>query len=290
MPKLNLLVFIFLVFIVLFFFFKTSIWDGKGKFILVANGQDDVLVSVFDPRREAIVGISIPQSVQVAAAGELGTWKLGSVWRLGHNEKREGDLLAKTVTKNFGFPVYAWGDSKAAGFTDRRLGKILPAIFGSYKTSLKIGDRIKLGLFALRVGTVKRTSINLADVGGSLKKETFLDGSKGFVLRDDVPDRIMALFSDEAVAAKNYKARFILRTERVKSIDAVSRVIEVMGVKSASVVKENPEDLNCRVLGGDTKLVKSIALVLGCGKQEKKRVEGSFDIEVILGEQFNKNF
>lgn len=292
--KLSPLPFLFalalMFFVVFLFLFKTSIWDGKGKFILVVNGRDDVLVSVFDPKREAIVGISIPQSVQIAVAGELGTWKLGNVWQLGHNEKREGGLLAKTVAKNFGFPVYAWGDSKAAGFTDKRLGKILPAIFGGYKTSLKIGDRIKLGLFALKVGTVKRTWINLADVGESLKKETFLDGSKGFVLRGDVPDRIVALFSDEAVAAKNYKARFILSTERVKSIDAASRVIEVMGVKVASVVKENPEDLNCLVLGEDTKLVKSVALVFGCGKQEKKRIEGSFDIEVILGEQFNKNF
>ena len=290
MPKLKLLVFVFLLFMLILILFKTSIWDGKGKFILVVNRQDDVLVSVFDPKMETIASVSIPQNVQIVAAGELGTWKLGSLWKLGHNEKQEGNLLAKTVTKNFGFPVYAWGDYQAAGFTERRFSEILPAIFGNYKTSLKTGDRIRLGLFVLGVGPAKRTSINLAEVNESLKKETFLDGTEGYVIRGNVPGRIMALFSDEVIAAKNYKARFVLNAERIKSIDAVSRVVEVMGVKVASVVKDSPEDINCLVKGEDRKLVKSVALVLGCTGQEKKKVEGNFEIEIAFGEQFNKNF
>lgn len=289
MPKLKLPVFIFLVFIVLFFFFKTSIWDGRGKFILVVNRQDDVLVSVFDPKMETIVSVLIPQDVQVVAAGELGTWQLGSLWELGYNEKREGNLLAKTVTKNFTFPVYAWGDYKAAGFTRGKFGEILPAIIGNYRTSLKIGDRIRLGFFVLGVGPSKRTMINLADVNESLERETFLDGNEGYVIRGNVPDRIIALFSDEVIAAKNYKARFVLKSKRIKSIDAASGVVEIMGVKVASIVKDNPEDINCLVSGEDKKLVKSIALVLGCLRQEKK-VDGNFDIEVTLGEQFNRNF
>ena len=289
MPKLKLPVFIFLVFIVLFFFFKTSIWDGRGKFILVVNRQDDVLVSVFDPKMETIVSVLIPQDVQVVAAGELGTWKLGSLWELGYNEKWEGNLLAKSVTKNFTFPVYAWGDYKAAGFTRGKFGEILPAIIGNYRTSLKIGDRIRLGFFVLGVGPSKRTMINLADVNESLERETFLDGNEGYVIRGNVPDRIIALFSDEVIAAKNYKARFVLKSKRIKSIDAASGVVEIMGVKVASIVKDNPEDINCLVSGEDKKLVKSIALVLGCLRQEKK-VDGNFDIEVTLGEQFNRNF
>jgi len=283
-------VFVLLVFMLFLILFKTSTWDGREKFILAVNGQDDVLVSVFDPKTETIVGVSIPSNVQITAAGELGTWKLGSLWKLGQNEKREGNLLAKTVTKNFGFPVYAWGDYQAAGFTRRKLSEILPAIFGNYKTSLKTGDRIRLGLFVLGVGPAKRTSINLAEISESLKKETFLDGSEGYVIKGNVPDRIMALFSDEVVAAKNYKARFVLNAERIKSIEAVSRVVEVMGVKVASVVKDSPEDMNCLVKGEDRKLVKSVALVLGCTGQEKKKVEGNFDIEIAFGEQFHKNF
>ena len=284
-----LLFFVILIFVLFIFFLKTSTWDSKGKFILAINGKDSVLVSVFDPKTGTIVSVSIPQNAQVAAAGELGTWKLGSLWELGHNEKQEGNLLAKTVTKNFAFPVYAWGDYKAAGFTGRKFAEILPAILGSYKTSLKIGDRMRLGLFVLGAGPSKRTVIDLADVNESLKRETFLDGSEGFVIKGSVPDRIIALFSDEVTAAKNYKAGFVLKSKRIKSIDAVSRVIEVMGIKSASIVKDNPEDVNCIVTGEDKKLVKSIALVLGCVGQEKK-IEGSFDIEVILGEQFNKYF
>ncbi|MDP3994842.1 MAG: hypothetical protein Q8P91_03345 [bacterium] len=284
-----LLTFVILIFVLFIFFLKTSVWDSKGKFILAVNRQDDVLVSVFDPETETIVSVSIPQNVQVVAAGELGTWKLGSLWELGHNEKQEGNLLSKTVTKNFAFPVYAWGDYKAAGFTRGNYGGILSAILGSYKTSLKIGDKIRLGLFVLGIGSSKRTVVDLADINESLRRETFLDGSEGFVIKSSVPDRIIALFSDEVTAAKNYKARFVLKSKRIKSIDAVSRVIEVMGIKVASIVKDNSEDINCIVLGEDKKLVKSIALVLGCVGQEKK-IEGSFDIEVILGEQFNKHF
>lgn len=286
---LFVLTFSLFIILFLFYFFKTSIWDGEGKFILAVDNKENVLVSVFDPRHEAITNILIPNNVQVMVAGELGTWKLGSVWQLGRNEGRDGDLLAKTISKNFGFPVYAWGDFKAAGFSDRKIKGILSASFGRYKTSLRIGDRIKLGFFALRIGSVKRTSIDLSDVRNGLKEKTFLDGSRGFVIQGNIPDRIVAVFPDDVSANKDYKAKVVLKTEKPISPDSVSRVIEVMGVKIASVVKENPEDINCLVGGKDDKLVKLIALVLGC-KGEKEKSGGSFDIEVVLGERFNKNF
>lgn len=298
MPKLKrkkfsllpfILIFVFLLFALFVYFIKTSTWDSKGKFILAVNKQDGVLVSVFDPKTGTVVNVSIPQDVQVVAAGELGTWKLGSLWKLGHNEKREGDLLAKSVSKNFAFPVHAWGDNKAAGFSQNRFGEILAAIIGNYKTSLKIGDRIRLGLFVLGVGPSKRTMINLSDVNECLKKDTFLDGTEGYVIRGGVPDRIIALFSDEIAAAKNYRARFVLRSKRIKSIDEVSRIVEVMGVKVASIVKDSPEDINCIVYGEDKKLIKYIALVLGCTGEEKGD-GGNFDVEIVLGEQFNNNF
>lgn len=273
---------------ILFFLIKTSIWNGKEKFTLAVNGGETVLISIFDPRRGSITKILIPNSVQIVAAGGLGTWKLGSVWQLGQNEKRGGDLLAKTVTKNFAFPVYAWGDAGASGFSDGRISKVLSAIIGKYKTNLKIGDRIKLGIFSLKVGQTKRITINLADISESLREQTFLDGSKGYILRGGIPDRITALFTDEAYSNKNYKAQIVLKTVNQKSAESVSRVVEVMGVKVASVIKEDPEDINCIVTGKNRSLVKSIALVLGCDKKEEKEAQDSFDIEVILGEGFSR--
>jgi len=76
----------FLLFAFVFFLLislRTRFWDSTTKLALVVNREDVVLIYIFDKGLEEITTITIPNSTQVQVSRQLGTWKLGSVWKLG---------------------------------------------------------------------------------------------------------------------------------------------------------------------------------------------------------------
>lgn len=106
--KKSYLIFIVVVFLTLlaflvFFLTRARYWDGKTKLSVVINERDNVLISTFDPTLEEVTTVKIPASTQVEVSRSLGSWKLGSVWKLGKNEKVGGRLLQETIVKNFNF-------------------------------------------------------------------------------------------------------------------------------------------------------------------------------------------
>ncbi len=95
---------LFLIFMAVFFL-RTKYWNSKSKLAVVIDSGQDVVISIFDPKAGNQTDLIIPGNTQVLAAYGLGTWKLGSLWKLGIDEKRGGSLITKTISMNFGFPV-----------------------------------------------------------------------------------------------------------------------------------------------------------------------------------------
>jgi hypothetical protein len=269
-----LILFLFLLAVLFFVLLKISFWDGKSKFGLVVAKGENVEVVVFNPRGETLTTIAIPGETQVLVAGGLGSWKLKSVWQLGINEKKGGDLLAKTIAKNFGLPVFAWADKTF----------IFPR-----KTNLTVGDRLKIALFSLRVGRESRASINLADYSEFLKAKTLLDGSKGYLLSGRIPAKIAVLLTDEALAGKNFKAGLVDKTSGPDPTAFVSRIIETAGIKVASIARDEPENFGCVVRAKNKKLAAYFLRIFSCRPGNWLK-EGNFDLELELGQGFGKTF
>lgn len=267
---------------------KSGLWKGKEKFSVVVKEKNDVLVAVVDPEAGTVTQVKIPAETQVLVAGGLGSWKLGSVWQLGINEKKPGELLARTIAKNFGFPVFAWAEEKAQGFfTGQGLAS---AFFGHYPTNLRLGDRLALAKFALGVGQTKRTEINLALFNQFLVKKVLTDGSLGYKLSGKVPEDVKAVFTDEKVSDANLKAHIILRTSNRSFAGQVAGVIETIGAKVSLISDEEiDQNLSCLLRSKDPSLQKKLVRIFGCEELSKEKETG-FDIEIILGEGFGKNF
>ena len=137
--------------------FLTRFWDGKTKLTMAINTEaGDIIVSSFDPKTESVTNIFIPGSTQLNVSRQLGSWRAKSVWQLGLNEKLVGTLLRETVVKNFSWPLMAWADEPAMGFAKGDFLGTIKAVFTPFKTNLKIGDKIKLAVFALSVKNPKR--------------------------------------------------------------------------------------------------------------------------------------
>lgn len=257
----------------LIFFWQTSLWDGKSKFALVVNKKDVVEVTLFNPKTKGVTTIVIPGATQVKVAGGLGSWKLSSVWQLGINEKRVGELLVKTVVKNFSFPVFAWRDQVSGA------------------TNLRPGDRLKLTAFRLTASRNNKSEINLSDYENFLKEKTLLDGSRGYVVSGKPPSKLLAIFTDEGLAEKKLKAGIVLGTnaENINQ-EEISRVIEVMGIKVAAVVKEEtPGDFICLVKAKEKSLLQDLARIFSCQKDTSVQSD-NFDLKLILGNKFVRNF
>lgn len=283
--------YIFLVPLLLFLLitFQTRFWKSSAKTSLVISKENgEVVISVFDPGLEKITNITFPRNTEVDVAKQLGRWQLGSVRELGENEDLEGKLLAETMVKHFKLPVAAWADAPALGFAEGDIVGIIKASLLPYKTNLGIGDKLKLGLFSIRIKNLKRESIDFSE-GNILKKVTLIGGEEGYVLAGRLPNYIVALFSNSSISNGGAVVVILDATGKANVAEEVGEVIEVMGVKLANIKKEEADDFDCEVKGKDKELLEEIAQVFSC-KKLKIVPEGNYDLEIRIGREFSRRF
>lgn len=269
--------------------FNTKYWRAEAKVVLVQPSLGgEILVTAFDPETEEITNIIVPANTELEVARELGRWKAKSIWKLGENEKLSGKLLKETVIKNFHFPVIAWADSKAYGFATGDVLALAKAVFFPYKTNLRIGDRIRIGLFSLGVKTGKRIEINLSETS-YLKKTKLTDGEEGFTVTGKTPRELLILFADAKVSQKGLRVNIKDATGKYAVAQETGETIEVMGAKVAAVTKMEKENSDCKISGKDKSFTRLVGEVFDC-KEIGDSPEGTFDLEITLGETFAKRF
>lgn len=245
------------------YFLRTKFWNRGGKLAVVADGGEDVVISLYDVKVGRETEVIIPGNTQVLAAYGLGTWKLGSLWKLGSDEKMGGSLMTRTIALNFGFPVFVYWDN------------------------LSLGDKIKTKLFSF-FNRGSKDAVYLKQTG-CLKKTVFVDGEDGYIVNKDTPEKISSLFSDQEEFGSLLKAKITDSTGSFGLANKVGKIIETMGIKVAAISKGSDFEFDCRVTGKNKKLIGKVALILGCGRSEIKS-STSFDLEIDLGEKFTQGF
>ncbi|MBI4157390.1 hypothetical protein HY502_00905 [Candidatus Woesebacteria bacterium] len=283
-----------IVSVILFFLFTfvyilaTSNFFGKGGILtVVVNRRDSLLISTFDKESGLITNLVVPGETQLNVSRQLGTWKAGSLWKLGENEKLSGVLLTETIIKNFKIPVVAWADEPFSKISEGEVMSMPKAIFG-YKTNLGVGDRIRLAFFSLGVPPIKRVSINLSE-GSSLKKTKLIGGEEGYLVSDNLPESLNSIFSDTKI--NSLKPRILIEDYQVKSgsVDILVLTLEVMGGKVTSIAKKEAKEFYCEVSGVHKYTVKKVAQVFGCAKGAEAQIS-NFDLTLKVGSDFGERF
>lgn len=273
--------------LILFLKLDTKYWNGSDKFIIAYRlDSGDVAVSVLDPKLSELTTLGIPGDTQVNVARNYGQLRIKNVWQLGINEKIGGKLLAETVTQNFLFPVFLWGNSDAKSLADGNLPGIFRFIIFPKSTNIPFGDRLSAGLFALKIQDMERSTIDLGK-NQFLVKQILTDGQPGFVLGGAISPRLTAYFSDNGLADENLRVVIQDATGVPGVADNVGQIIEVIGGKVISVDKSNADESDCLVLGSDSEVVKKIANIFSCRAGGGK---GETDLEIDLGAAFAKRF
>jgi hypothetical protein len=151
-----------------------------------------------------------------------------------------------------------------------------------------MGDRLKLGLFSIRINNLKRENIDFSE-GNILKKVTLIGGEEGYILAGRLPNYIIALFSNPNISSEGAVVVILDATGKANVAEEMGEVVEVMGVKLANIKKEEVDDFDCEVKGKDKELLEEIAQVFSC-KKLKEIPEGNFDLEIRIGRDFSRRF
>lgn len=279
-----------LILLGVFLFVKLTIreWNGHDKVALVyRTDTGDVGVTVADPVSPELTTFLVPGDTQVEVASGYGTLRIKNVWQLGFNEKRQGQLLSSSVTRNFLMPVHLWSDSDAQKLSNGNIPGVVQFIFMPKKTNIAFGDRLMLGIFALKIKNIEKTEIDLAK-SQYLHKEVLKDGIQGYVLSGAVSSRITSYFSDNDIADKNIRIGIVDGSGVFGEAAKVGEIVEVLGGKVVSLEK-NQEGIKgiCEVTSQNISLAKRVARVFGCTFKNSKT---NLDLEISLGDKFAKSF
>lgn len=262
-------------------------FNKNSKLSVVINKGDQIIVSTFDKKEGSITNIIIPGETQVSVSRQLGTWKIGSVWKLGENEKLSGTLLAETVIKNFRVPVGVWADGPFYGISEGELLPVFRALFG-YKTNLGVGDRVRLGLFSLGVPPIQIVNIDLSSQN-FLKETKLVGGEMGYVISSGLPESLSSIFSDTQI--NSLKPRILIEDYQTKreAVDTLVETLEVLGGKVTSITSKGAKEFYCEVSGVDKYTIEKVASIFGCVEQGQT-ADNNFDLTIKVGEEFGKRF
>lgn len=243
-------------------------WNGKNKISIASQNKGNVSILILDPSSQAVTSIDIPGNTEVEAAHQLGTWKLGSIGKLGEDEKLGGEFLKDTVINSFKFPVSAW-------IKDR-------------ESNLSLLDRLQIWLFTLSVGNSGKTNISLADTS-YLTKGKLIDGTLGYEINENMPLDTKVFFTQASLAKANLNVVIENAGGGKANANIVGKTLEALGLNITSIKDIDVSDTDCIVKGENSLALDEISKIFTCQKSQTKAAD-NFDIEVTIGKKFKDRF
>jgi hypothetical protein len=286
--KLLTATFIVIAFFSIFnFIFSGGEWDGSSKVNIVVNGDEDIIVTTFDPEKREMVSVKIPSDTEVEVARNMGRWRLGSVWDLGVNEGIEGLLLAETVTRYFHLPVYLYIDEGGKGLFESNLLSAFKVLFYPGRSNVHKKDLISIVQFTSSVKNPDRRVIDLIDTN-SLQGVELKGGGMGYKKTRDISQSIIAPFSNEDIANNLTIVKIVNNSDNRLVSSKLGRVIEATGAKVAQVVSNEEKEGDCLVKSEDEQVGKYYSKLFSC---EYKNTSGeNFDVVIMINKDFIKRY
>lgn len=202
------------------------------------NGGGSVVVA--DSKSGKINRVVINKDVVLNVSHSLGEYKLASIWVLGDKEGYRGDLVAKTLVKNYGLPVYLWKNENNSNLSLLQ------------KSFLKL---IKLRIIRLDQSDYKAES-------------------------KELPLYVSTDFSDSRITEKLTTVEIEDVSGNYKTVADISNVLNIMGAKITNYSRSESEGIDCLINGKNIYATKEIANVLDCLYDTKLETESDVKIKI----------
>jgi hypothetical protein len=271
---------IFIFFVVIVAYVATR-WADRGNLVLVAPDISGA-VNVYTLRPGSLTLLTIPKDVVMVTGRGLGEWPAESIWKLGHDERVGGSLLASTITRSFSIPVTAWGSEAANGIVGT-LAQKLSFVLSPFETNLSLAHKLQIVWQVSQLSQAdivkrdaKQIGLVTVDQNGVAKPKSGTESILASIFATtNMPKGIVTVGVVDATGGGT------------RAVPLLSQVLSVLGMKVVSVEKQPEQEFGCEVMG-EKATTQLVSRVFGCrfaGTETK-----GFDVIVTVGKAFEQQY
>lgn len=279
--------------------------DPYPRQTLVLVGSPMTVLS-WNVSDRSITFITIPEDMAAEGTHGYGVYSFEAFWKLGEIDKKDGTVLAESMSEALGVPL-AWYVGPKTGmfapdadplpmakdvFTVRH---ILSYLSGAYRTNIPFFQFVSF-VWLLQVTKPDRvTNFDFTRAPSLIAADvTIADGSHQLVLAPDRVDaRLAHVFEDERVRRESVTTAVYNTTEMPSLGNRVARLLGNVGVSVVTVGNDGAEVDTCTVSGTQSALMsvsaKVIESVLGCVGRQIPQSDRA-DLTVRIGAASAKRF
>lgn len=300
---------------------KKSVWKQKGNLNLVVQSEKTYLMS-YHPDDETLSIVVLPPNLYLDAALGYGEYQLENISKLGRIQvKNGGGFLTKSLQNYFHLPMDGYiiqvnsvpPDDSLVGIPTRPMpggkkfivkseaiekGNVLSLVFcvvtHKCETNLSSWDLLKIFNKFRQLKLTQVRVIDLLDQPNMVRQEKLPDGTQVLRLETLMLDDLgQKYFTDKLFISDHLKTILINATDYPQLAQKVSLLLTNSGLEV--IVAKDEENLDQSIIEYanpdfaryDT--FKKIKRYLNIEKSQlNTELEG--DMEIILGEDFKKNF
>lgn len=291
--------------IVLIWIFIPKQTSSYPRQTLVIVGSPMTVVSWNQPDRTLTL-ITIPEDMEADGTHGYGTYSFEAFWKLGEIDKKDGTVLAESMSEALGVPV-TWyigpksglfqsaSDSSAMAKDIFSVGHIVSYLSGTYRTNIPFSTFVNF-VWLLQVTKPDRVqTFDFTQTPTMIADDvTIADGSHQLVLNPAMVDsRLAHVFEDDGVRTETVTAQ-VFNTTAIPSLgNRVARLLGNLGVSVVSVGNDTPEVEACTVSGTEDSLrsqsANVIESVLGCTPNLISSSDRA-DLTIRIGKTYAKRF
>lgn len=233
-------------------------WSSEDRFVLLnVTPEDGWEVIVYDKPRKLMTTVNISKETKIEVARQLGEWPLSSVWKLGEQEGRAGELAQFSLMHTYNIPADGWVYNKKF-------------LLNNYQTNLSLKDKLSILLFEAQLGNSDKKNTTMNELSRTPLKLTNLVSS--------------SYFNNQVTTF----ALFYPNSGTNGSLTDFTDLLENLGGKVVTLQDKTELEVNhceIRVENKEDKRAIYLSNLLNCNiKNNNKRTNAS--VELWLGEQF----
>lgn len=248
---------------------------SKETYILVS---DPMIVVSWGRADRTLTLITLPSDIAAEGTHGYGIYSLAAFWRLGEIDKKDGTVLAETLSEALGIPVTGYIGPKTGAFvytndaltTTKAIFSFPNSIGSRYRTNIPFKKFIDLAWFLnfsrpARVNTYDFTR----NISAVAQESVLPDGSSVHILDPQRLDgQLKTVFEDVPIRRESVTVAVYNTTAMPSLGGRVGRLLTNLGVSVVAVGNDTPEIDTCTVIGSDTALksksAQVIVSVFGC--------------------------
>ena len=287
-------VFVILAVLAWIFFPRPANPYRRETYILVS---DPMVVASWNPADRTLTLITLPSDIAAEGTHGYGIYSLAAFWRLGEIDKKDGTVLAETLSEALGVPIDGYIGPKTGGNISQSvflIKNICGFLGGAYRTNIPLNTFISLAWMLNvqrphRVNTYDFTR-NPSDIA---QNAVLPDGSTMRILDPQRLDsQLKSVFEDESLRRESVTVAVYNTTDMPSLGNRVGRLLTNLGVSVVTVGNDTPEVNACTVTGADAALKSKsadvIVAVLGC--QRSVGQVSRADLIIRTGASYAKRF